>query len=369
MRKMQATWWLVGERFRLLWFLFSVIGTNLCFSICHAQESLTAPSHVCNPKESILDNVELKVAEENWRKWVHRVAGTTPFVSINKNSEWKFSESQLSALYLNPTEFPLAPGSKIGGDVVDTISVPSLQMAQGLNERDQAIVNRSLEAIRNRNEDELIVIFMGEIHATDLYMQTGSRYDTVFVSYPKDSQTSEESEGLIKLFAELGSSERRKKVDEDSAVSQLGIAARLYYYNKALGKRIAWDEFEAGTEAASPGVIVIQDYHAIHVDPDFSVVPDSETLKALGFDHVSVFMEGFPTGEVTDESLETKYDFGKTYQKARPEQAKTIRASSPSAWQIMISGDAIQYPELKDLHERLKAMREQGIKIKLLGLE
>jgi hypothetical protein len=346
---------------------YAIIILFCCIQKVSAQSFHPVDGKNCSENQNLLD-IERSALQSEWATWFSKNASVTPFGALNLHTDWAITENQLNAIYQQPQHFPFAKNSRIAGKPVEEIGIPGLQMAQGPGARDQAMISKMKEAIAAGRKDELLVIFVGEAHAIDLFMNLPDPQNIAFVSFPKHQATMTESDGVVKAMKALGQEGARTTVQEDSAASQAGVAARLYYYERETGQKIAWSKFVQGLPD-KPGVIVIMDYHAIEVEAGFNVLPSPNALSKLGFSKTKILMEGFPSKEVTDEQMAAKYDFGKTYETQQPAQAEIIKYRFPKAWKIFQSGEAVVYPELKDLHQRISEYRAKGFEVELRGLE
>lgn len=341
-----------------------------------------------------------------WRDWVQKYGSSSPFLAIQKNrpEEYQMTREHLDRVLAGNHRVRFSPPlSSSRGPVGDLDLIQfdasrrfelqldgrrrqgesrqSREDSQKLSRRFSVIREQMQNAIARRAPNELQIFFVGETHALDLYFSqflnpdlsdtdpmSRSRREVLYVSPPVTAESifyTPEFYEFVSLWR--GTPVQPETFDQNSSIYVPNFLARLAFNQRLRSGMVPIEAlFEERLEKL--GAIVFMDWHYLNSPQVFNEMPGASSLKSLGFDRVSFFLESLKfSEEYSLDRMERTYRVQMQHFLS-DEDREFERRYRPEVYSFLEKG-FVMNSSLQSLHQKLKSYQSAGLNLHFRGLE
>lgn len=355
-------------------------------------QSPTKPSGPFVETNSIGMPIEKLRAIGDWRDFLDRYTASAPMEALNKTaaSNLRVSEEHLKEVLKGKTKIRFSPPRQHKGELVtdfdffETASARRFEISDETEEnRFRKIVESSLHLIANRGAKDLVILFLGQTHAQDIYFSFFLRdrdkikRDPVLprrdeIVYVSDNYTDASEIYLPAYYDFLAAVDGIRtpvEVLRDLALPLYGeTLGRLYYYHELLQRGLKLSDLNP-RPTSHLGVLILMDIRDINETKAYQSIPNAEALKKVGFKTVRFGMEGWKFGREYRVS-DMKYLYRSPYNpKLRDYQEEFLKKKNPKMFQRYERGEIIKSPRTAILHQKAEGYESAGLQVTITGLE
>lgn len=360
-----------------------------------------------DPNEKKQVREENQVLDESWREYLRLFGGSTPFEAINTSRSKRFhvQKEHVQNVLKGNTKIDLHETFFYNSEKITKVDLSSFSEALRLEAHDQLdlqMIDPGLEKkqllaetsrfrdmrehmqqiIYNRDEDELIILFAGEMHALDLFFSSflipDKRTDEPFrrleeevyyVAFPIDGNTPFYTPDYLRFVQTMrGTRESSKGLKDNDLIIYTGFLARLAYYNGLRLGLVAEDEVYS-RDPKRLGTLVIMDWHDARLPQMFDRLPGPASVKRAGFKKVTFAIEGVKFGEnYSSQSLPEFYTADLNRYLKDDEEKAYYKRFRKKAYALLEKG-FVSRPLKYALHQKILQYKKGGLNVRLTGLE
>lgn len=345
--------------------------------------------------------------QAEWHSWIDRYASSSPFVVTQKTSSEKIrpTEEHYQAVLKGKSKLKLDPPVEHEGhkykefnllelsgarrfEVVDQFAA---QLSGGRSEskeellhyehRHRQMTDRMVEMLNEREDDELLLFFVGATHALDLFFAVFLKpdmlstdplvkvRDEVLYAAPEARLSTPFYTKEYYRFqrAMTGVETEEKTLEAYQMTIRFSDLARLFYFNGLQAGSFNYDDIFKDRKV-SPGALVMMDTHYLRSPEVYKRLPPAAALIETGFKKVTFVMESFKQNkEYKDSDIERLY-MAQQMGMIADEDKSYFKNFRPQAYRLYKKNFVVN-AGLHALHEKLKDYQLGGIKVKYTGLE
>lgn len=223
--------------------------------------------------------------QDAWNNWSRAYTGTTPFHAIQASSEWPILKSQVSEVLARASSVDIpVRGVVRNGTPVTKISLNENYLQRyapnySRNVRDELLARSPVDVLAKTRPKELVILFVGQVHAIDVYFQSMPR-EALYV-FPRVRASSR--------FAP-GSFEHKKFSETNAFLYELYL--QLLHQEILKGRQFKLAQLVEQQELPVLQFMVLGDLHPLKETGWIDEMPSGECLRQMGFTGVMVGIEG-----------------------------------------------------------------------------
>jgi hypothetical protein len=224
---------------------------------------------------------------DDWDQWEKDYAANTPFLSLQKTSEWPLDIRITQQILDGQVAIDLPSSLELGDQRISKLNFNTLKGKLSDETRDIRIIQNLQTMVQNNPPKNLLIINTGLIHAFDYFLQNPD-HKVTYATLPFRKHSQLFTEEYYALKRTMNDAEPLANARSLSGVPRLAAYYKIHAHSQR--RTITRDQlFDVKTQRSS--TLMIGDIHPLREPKLARQLPRAECLKQLGFETVTLVQE------------------------------------------------------------------------------